>query len=171
MVVVPPPISVKCTDTIDPCSSLEVRVTVLSPRPATISWACTNDQDFNRYLQTLSAFTLQLSEGTSQMTTFPKEYVIEISVVDFLGVTSAPRIFRVLKKDSAVPQMQFSPPIVETVRSKQVMIKGETVFSACPVEETDISFSWRQLSGPSCCPIPASVFDTKLNRLSVCVCV
>ena len=165
LVVVPPPISVKGTDTIDPCSSLEVRVTVLSPRPATISWSCTNDQDFNRYLQTLSAFTLQLSEGTSQMTTFPKEYVIEISVVDFLGVTSAPRIFRVLKKDSAVPQMQFSPPIVETVRSKQVMIKGETVFSACPVEETDISFSWRQLSGPSCCPIPASVFDTNKPQL------
>jgi len=45
--------------------------------------------------------------------------------------------------------MEFSPPTVDTLRNKPVLIKGETVFSACPVEETEVGFFWRQVSGPA----------------------
>jgi len=98
IVVLQPEVSVKGTDTIDPCSSLEVRVSVLSPRDASVTWACSNDEDLNSYLATVSSSTLFLPTGTSQMTTFLKEYAIEVNVVDFLGVPSVPVIFRVLKK-------------------------------------------------------------------------
>jgi len=98
LVVLQPEVSVKGTDTIDPCSSLEVRASVLSPRDASVTWACSNDKDLNSYLATVSSSTLFLPIGTSQMTTFPKEYAIEVNVVDFLGVQSVPVIFRVLKK-------------------------------------------------------------------------
>ena len=165
LIVSPPEVSVKGTDTIDPCSSLEVRVSVLSPRPASVSWTCLNDPDFSSYLATVSSSTLFISTGTSPMTTFPKTYVIEINVVDFLGVSAPPKIFRVLKKGTAVPQMEFNPPTVETLRNKEILIKGETVFSACPVEETDVTFSWRQVSGPT--QLPASLLSTQIPQLLI----
>jgi hypothetical protein len=160
-----PEVSVKGTNTIDPCSSLEVRTSVLSPRPATVIWSCSNDESLNSYLATISSSTLSLAAGTSQMSTFPKDYVLEVNVVDFLGVSSGPKIFRVLKKATASPRMEFNPPIVETLRNKEVLIKGETVFSACPVEETEVNFQWRQVSGPACCPISASLLSIRIPQL------
>ena len=74
------------------------------------------------------------------MSTFPKEYALEVNVVDFLGVSSETKIFRVLKKATASSRMKFNPPTVETLRNNEVLIKGETVFSVCPVEETEVNF-------------------------------
>ena len=152
LVIKQPDVSVKGVSTIDPCSSLEVLVAVISPRPVSYSWSCVNDAEFNAYLATVSSSTLYMAPGTSQMTTFPKEYILEITVVDFLGVVSVPTRFKVLKKATPTPQVQFNPPSVETLRNKPVLIKGETVFSACPVEETELAFSWRQVSGPVLAP-------------------
>ena len=164
LVIKQPEIFVKGVDTIDPCSSLEIRVSALSPRPVQYSWSCINDVEFNSYLATVSSSTLYLAPGTSQMVTFPKEYVLEISVTDFLGVASAAKRFNVLKKATASPQMEFNPPTVETLRNVPVFIKGETIFSACPVEETELAFSWRQVSGPR---LPASLLSATMPQLLI----
>jgi cysteine-rich repeat protein len=163
-VIKQPEISVKGVGTIDPCSSLEVRVSALSPRPVRYLWSCINDADFNSFLGTVSSSTLFLAPGTSQMVAFPKEYILEISVVDFLGVASLKKRFSVLKKATASPQIEFNPPNIETLRNAEVLIKGETIFSACLVEETELSFSWRQLSGPL---LASSLLSTTVPQLRI----
>ena len=165
LVVSPPEVSVKGKDTIDPCSSLEVRASVLSPRDAIVQWSCLNDVAFNSFLATQSGATLSLGKGTKEMSVFPKEYVIEVNAVDFLGVSSTPQIFRVLKKSTAVPQMEFDPPTAESMRNKDILIKGQTVFSLCPVEETDVSFSWRQVSGPT--TVSALILSSPIPQLLI----
>ena len=164
IVIRQPEISVKGVDTIDPCSSLEVRVNALSPRPVRYLWSCINDDNFNSYLGTVSSSALYLPPGTSQMAVFPKEYILEISVVDFLGIASVAKRFAVLKKATASPQMEFNPPTIETLRNAEVLIKGETIFSACPVDETELAFSWRQLSGP---PLSPALLDTTMPQLRI----
>lgn len=165
LVLLPPQVSVKGKDSIDPCSTLELRASVLSPRDFTVTWSCLNDAGFDRFLATKSGATLSLGEGTKEMSVFPKQYVIEVKVVDFFGVSSTPQIFRVLKKGTAVPQMEFDPPSVESLRNKDILIKGQTVFSLCPVEETEVAFLWRQVSGPS--RVPASILSSPIPQLLI----
>jgi hypothetical protein len=71
----------------------------------------------------------------------------------------------VLKKGTAVPQMEFDPPSVESLRNKDILIKGQTVFSLCPVEETEVAFLWRQVSGPT--RVPASIISSPIPQLLI----
>lgn len=163
-VVVPPSVEIKCAETIDLCASLEVRATAVSPRPPTYIWTCKNDDYLNEFLSTQSADTVYFPPGTSAMRTMDKTYQISVSVRDFLGSSSATVVASVLKKSSPTPQIQFNPPIESTTINQAVMIKGEAVFSTCPVKEEDLAFSWRQVSGPT---LPASLLTTPLPQLQI----
>ena len=164
-VLATPEVSVKGPNTIDPCSGLEVRASILSPRPSKVKWSCRNDPDLHKYLELVNSETLTLPAGTSQLSTSNKEYEIEINVEDFLKVSSVPIIFKVLKKAAPAPKMEFNPPTVSIKRNQQILIKGETVFSSCPVDQTEVSFSWRQIAGPRCCPIPASILSANIPQV------
>ena len=107
---------------------------------------------------------MYMPPGTACMTTLDKKYEILVYVRDFLGSQSEKMIAQVLKKGSSTPQIQFNPPSMTTTRDKEVMIKGEAVFSACPVEKSDLEFSWRQVSGPS---VPESLLKTPLPQLQI----
>ena len=163
-VVVPPAVEIKAAETIDPCASLEIRATAISPRPPTYIWSCRNDEYFNEFLSTQSGDTVYLPSGTSAMRTMDKKYHISVSVRDFFGTLSPAASASVLKKGTPTPQIQFNPPTERTTRDREVLIRGEAVFSTCPVPEEDLSFTWRQVSGPA---VPKKLLTTPLPQLQI----
>jgi cysteine-rich repeat protein len=163
-VLVPPAVEIKTVETIDPCASLELRATAVSPRPPTYLWSCKNDEYLNEFLSTQSGDTVYLSSGTSVMRIIDKKYHISVSVQDFLGTMSPAVSAYVLKKGTPTPQIRFNPPTETTTRDKEVIIRGEAVFSTCPIPEEDLSFTWRQVSGPA---LPESLLKTPLPQLQI----
>ena len=163
-VLVPPAVEIKAVETIDPCSSLELRATAVSPRPPTYLWSCKNDEYLNDFLSTQSGDTVYLPSGTSVMRTMDKKYHISVSVQDFLGTMSPAVSAYVLKKGTPTPQIRFNPPTETTTRDREVIIRGEAVFSTCPIPEEDLSFTWRQVSGPA---LPESLLKTPLPQLQI----
>ena len=161
---IPPRLEVKSPETIDPCASLELRATAVSPRPPTYIWTCTNDDNMASFLSTQSGDTIYLPPGTADMTTLDKIYKISVYVKDFLGSVSETKRANILKKSTATPQIQFNPPTETTTINKEVMIKGEAVFSTCLIKQEDLAFEWRQVSGPS---LPASLLTTELPQLQI----
>ena len=156
-IVIPPYVELKAKDVIDPCSALELRGTVSSPRPrppfAKFSWACLNDNVFHSFLSSQTSDTVYLDSGTPPMPVLDKEYEITLVVQDFLGVSSTTKYIRVFKKSSEAPQIVFTPPFLTVTRNMEVEINGEAVFSECPMQKEDIIFRWNQILGPSI-PIP-----------------
>lgn len=94
----PPQLSVVGSSEIDPCSELEIRATVVSPRPAVFSWSCSNDPELDRVLSTLTGPVAFLEAGTAAMQDTDKTYRIVVSAKTFLGRTSI--VHNVLKKAS-----------------------------------------------------------------------
>jgi len=159
-----PRVEIKCPETIDPCAALEIRATAASPRPPTYIWSCSNDIDLNSFLSTQGGDTLYLPPGTAEMTTLSKTYQISVHVRDFMGSVSEMAVAKVLKKDSATPQIRFNPPVMTATKNEEILIKGEAVFSTCPVAKEDLAFSWRQVSGPS---LPAELLRTRLPQMQI----
>lgn len=164
LIRVPPRVEIKCPETIDPCASLEIRATAFSPRPPTFIWSCSNDQTLDSFLSTQGGEALYLPPGTADMTTLSKTYQISVQVRDFMGSVSEKAVAKILKKDSATPQIRFNPPTMLATKDQEVMIKGEAVFSTCPVAKEDLAFSWRQVSGPA---LPAELLATQLPQLQI----
>ena len=163
-ILVAPSIEIKCPETIDPCSALEIRATVISPRPPTYLWSCNNDDYLNDFLSTQGGDSVTFPPGTPSMRTLDKTYRIVVRAVDFLGTSSPSVMTNILKKASPTPQVQFNPPTETTTINKEVIIKGEAFFSSCPVQPEDLQFSWRQVSGPA---LPASMLSSQLPQLQI----
>ena len=138
---------------IDLCASLTITATIDSPRAAAFTWACLNDDNLNGYLSTVSGDNVYLGPGTSQMVTADKTYIFSVGATDFLGSASDLVTFSVLKQSSAAPELRLSPVSLSITRDKTVLVKGQAVFSSCPVAQSPLSFSWRQVSGPSDVPV------------------
>jgi hypothetical protein len=95
----PDPISLKGPSQIDPCSDLELLVSVSAPRPPTFIWACSSHATLDEYLKKdflASDFyknadppgsVLKLVEGTPQMTEYGV-YAITVYAVDILSARS-----------------------------------------------------------------------------------
>ena len=94
----PPQLSISGSYEIDPCSSLEIRASVVSPRPAVFSWSCSNDEDLDQALSTLSGPVAFLEAGTAEMPHTGKIYRIIVKATTFLG--QAISVHNVLKKAS-----------------------------------------------------------------------
>ena len=94
----PPRLSISGSYEIDPCSSLEIRASVFSPRPAVFSWSCDNDEDLDQALSTLSGPVAYFKEGTAEMPHTDKTYRITVTATTFLG--QAVSLHNVLKKAS-----------------------------------------------------------------------
>ncbi len=141
---------VKSVDVIDACSALEIRATVASPRPlVSYSWRCLNDVDLDGYLSTVAGPMVSLAAGTPEMQTVDKAYIIAFSAVDFLGSSTSQIVVKVFKQGSPAPQVQFNPPSLSITRNKPVLVRGQAVFSSCPVDQGRLSFTWRLISGPA----------------------
>ena len=155
-VLVPPTVIVKSIDVIDVCSALEIRTTVASPRPLiSYMWNCLNDPVFDSFLSSVAGPVLSLASGTPQMQTVDKTYSIAFSATDFLGSTTAQVVINVLKQSAPAPQVQFNPPSLSINRNQPVLVRGQAVFTSCPVDQGDLRFSWRLVSGPSDFPVVA----------------
>ena len=155
-VLVPPTVIVKSIDVIDVCSALEIRTTVASPRPLiSYMWNCLNDPVFDSFLSSVAGPVLRLASGTPQMQTVDKTYSIAFSATDFLGSTTAQVVINVLKQSAPAPQVQFNPPSLSINRNQPVLVRGQAVFTSCPVDQGDLRFSWRLVSGPSDFPVVA----------------
>jgi hypothetical protein len=147
-----PSLALKGPSTIDPCSALELNAITTSPRPLNFAWSCPNDEGLNTALSGISEGSVLFSAGTPSMQTLDKIYVINVQGTDFLGFRSAITRLSLLKKSFAVPQLTFSPATLRILRSQAAEVKGEAVFSACPMAKTKIVFTWRQIAGPTAIP-------------------
>ena len=165
-VLVQPPVTLKSIDVIDACSSLEIRASVASPRPLTsCTWTCLNDPAFDNYLSSVTGPTLALAPGTREMQTFDKIYQIAFSALDFLGTSTQTVVVSVFKQSLPAPQVQFDPPLVSITRNQPVFIRGQAVFSSCPVDQGQLRFSWRVIYGPP--NFPASSLNVRIPQIFV----
>jgi cysteine-rich repeat protein len=163
-VQVPPYVELKAKDVIDPCSSLEIRATVYSPRPALYTWGCENDEVLDSYLSTQTADTIYLAPGTPSMRILDKEYKVKLSVTDFMGSKSPVQYLSIFKKSASTPQIQFTPPFLTVTRNEDVEINGEAVFSNCPNEKVDMIFRWQQVLGP---PVSTQYLMVSIPQLEI----
>jgi len=161
LIKIPPAVTVKGASVVDPCGDLELICSVASPRPPSYFWECLNDVTLNKFLSVQSLATLRLNSGTKEMATLDKSYEIRVTVTDFLGSTNV-AVQEVFKKSSASPLLQFSPVSLATTRDKEILIKGETVFSSCPIETGQLSYKWRKVSGGA---FPAKYFATPASGI------
>ncbi len=150
---------------IDPCSELELRASVASPRHLTYFWNCLNDPILDVFLSSMSGPVIRLAAGTPQMQILDKVYSIAISAVDFLDSPSKRVIFNVLKQSTSAPRVQFAPSTLSISRDRSVLIKGLAVFSNCPGAQEDLTFTWRLISGPS--DFPARALMTRTPEVYV----
>ncbi len=167
LTVIQPQVTISGPPNIDLCSSLEIRAGLAqpSPRPVTFSWRALNDEKLDPILRTLTTNVFFSAKGTSEFTDVDKLYRIGVTATDFLGSSSQEVIFSVFKKGLPSPSIEFDPPSpVSALRDQDVIITGSAVFSSCPVNTSNLVFSWKQLSGP---PLPEALFSTTLPQLYI----
>eukprot|EP00291_Cryptomonas_curvata_P015331 CAMPEP_0172152300 /NCGR_PEP_ID=MMETSP1050-20130122/757_1 /TAXON_ID=233186 /ORGANISM="Cryptomonas curvata, Strain CCAP979/52" /LENGTH=374 /DNA_ID=CAMNT_0012820599 /DNA_START=1213 /DNA_END=2334 /DNA_ORIENTATION=- len=158
-------ISVQGATTVDQCSGLELRAIVLSPRPLVFTWRCLNDAEFDSFLVTVSGSALILAAGAPEMGVVDKTFEIAVSATDFMGSTSSKIVLKVHKQSWPTPQIQFSPPSLSTTREKPILVRGQAIFSSCPVDQDDLEFSWRFISGPV--DFPVSALSSKIPQIYI----
>jgi hypothetical protein len=139
--------------TIDQCSALTIKAFSSSARPLTYSWSCSNDDFLNSIISHLTLDSLQLREGTPEMTILDKSYVISVKGRDFLGTSSQTRIIYVTKRLLPTPQSMYTPERLNILKNQAAIVKFHTAFSKCSASTADIEFSWRQVSGPLSVPV------------------
>jgi cysteine-rich repeat protein len=150
-----PLLSVIGTTQVDQCGNLEIRAAVTSAREDSViyTWRCTNDEELDRYLRTLTGRIFASGAGTPELTTSDKQYIITCQATDFLGGVSDVATAEVLKSSLPLPQVVFTPPSVSITRNQEALVLAEAFFSSCPVDDTSsLSFAWEQTSGPSQIP-------------------
>jgi len=133
---------------IDVCTSLDLRSAVSSPRQVSYTWRCANDATTDVFLRTVSSSALFMSEGTPEMPTLEKSYQIVLSVTDFFGMESEPYLFFLTKTRNPTPTLQFVPSTLTLFQDQEANVRAEATFSACPVPQSDLIFTWKQISGP-----------------------
>jgi hypothetical protein len=79
-----PVLSITGPNSIDTCSSLEVRAVASSPRPLVFRWRCLNDDKLDQTLQALSGPLFVSGEGTPELLTMDKTY--QVSRALLIGV-------------------------------------------------------------------------------------
>jgi hypothetical protein len=99
------------------------------------------------------------------MQTVDKSYIIAFSATDFLGSTTSQIVVKVFKQGSPAPQVQFNPPSLSVTRNKPVLVRGQAVFSSCPVDQGQLSFTWRLISGPA--DFPAASIGAAIPQIYV----
>jgi cysteine-rich repeat protein len=151
----PDPISLKGPSQIDPCSDLELLVSVSTPRPPTFIWGCSSHATLDEYLKKdflASNFyknadppgsVLKFVEGTPQMTEYGV-YDITVYAVDFLSARSKTLVHTLSKVSSAAPEISFGGQPSYS-RGDSIMLRGEAQFSKCKVPKAVIEFSWSEV--------------------------
>ena len=92
-----PSVVVEGASTIDMCSPLSLRATVLSSREVLYKWACFDDVLLDGLLQTETGSILSFRAGTPEMQ-IDTSYTFAVTVTDFLGFQSEPDTIRVTKQ-------------------------------------------------------------------------
>uniref|UniRef100_A0A7S0MQV6 PKD/REJ-like domain-containing protein n=1 Tax=Cryptomonas curvata TaxID=233186 RepID=A0A7S0MQV6_9CRYP len=144
-----PTIYVDSPQIIDDCSSLTLSAISSSPRPLKYSWSCENDEILDMYLSQFTEAVVEFSKETPELRFSDKLYNFVVQGTDFLGLASKEIRFSVLKRGSPVPTILFSPAALTTFRNDFVIVKAKVAFTQCAVPKSQMSFRWRQISGPS----------------------
>ena len=149
ILVLPPVISVTGPTTVDPCASFVAYASGVSPRDLSFQWSCQNDPNLDTILRNLSPSSeVQLAQGTPEMSTLDKTYIISVTATDFLGTSSAPVTLQVLKKSTAAPTVVFWPPAISIFSNQPAILSSVAEFSSCPVPQDQLVFTWSFVSGP-----------------------
>jgi cysteine-rich repeat protein len=148
-----PSISIDAPAVVDPCSSLRIRAMADSPRAVIYKWRCLDDVTLHQKLSLVAGPLLSLNSGTPEMPESDRAYTIAVTAVDFQNIESQEVRFSVYKKSSASPSVRFSPASLKTDTSEPVLVRADADFSSCPVRREAMTFTWRQLSGPSIDPV------------------
>ena len=162
-----PVVTVMGKDVIDPCSELELRAFVDSPRQVRYSWSCRNDLVLNQELQIVNGAVLFLKPGTIEMQQRDKTYEIVVEAINFLGARSAPFIFKVTKRGSPAPQLTFSPPMLAIYNDQSAIVKAMAEFSTCPVAKGHLHFRWALFSASQGHSTDPSIFDKTGSQILV----
>ena len=158
--MVAPSVSIQGTSAIDPCSELELRALVDSPRQLRFQWSCSNDDNLAKTLRQFTGAVLFLAEGTTEMSELDKIYQIVVTATDFLGARSDLFVYPVLKTSSPAPKLTFSPSTLSVYRDETVSVKVVAEFSKCPIAKGSLVFGWSLKSSTSTqFPNGASIFE------------
>ena len=71
-----------------------------------------------------------------------------LTVTDYFGMESEPHLFFVTKTRNPTPTLQFVPSTLTIFQDQEASVRAEASFSACPVPQSDLIFTWKQTSGP-----------------------
>lgn len=164
---VAPVVVIMGTNEIDPCADLELRAMVDSPRPLVYSWSCRNDEVLDQALRSVVGALLYLDSGTKEMPDLNKNYEVLVVATNFLGISSAPVLFSVLKKGSPAPLLNFMPPQLSMHRDESQLIKVVATFSKCPIEKGKLMFTWSLLSAPEDSGVHPQVFTATGAQLLI----
>jgi hypothetical protein len=162
-----PTVTVSGSNEIDPCSDLKLRAIAASPRPLMFAWSCRNDDTLNKVLRSVTTSIVYLNAGTQEMQAMDKTYEIAVVAINFLGVSSAPVVFPVLKKSSPAPLLSFVPPTLSMFRDESSLVKVVATFSKCPIEKGKLMFSWSLMSGPLGSTVDPEIFSVSGSQLFV----
>ena len=164
---VAPTVSVSGSDEIDPCSDLELRAMADSPRPLMFAWSCRNDDILTEALSSVTTSVVYLKAGTQEMQAVNKAYEIVVVAIDFLGTSSAPVVFPVLKKSSPAPKLTFVPPTLSMFRDESSLVKVVATFSKCPIERGKLMFSWYLMSSGTGSTVNPKIFSVTGSQLLI----
>jgi hypothetical protein len=162
-----PTVTVSGSNEIDPCSDLKLRAIAASPRPLMFAWSCRNDDALNEVLRSVTTSVVYLNGGTQEMQAMDKTYEIAVVAINFLGVSSAPVVFPVLKKSSPAPLLSFVPPTLSMFQDESSLVKVVAIFSKCPIEKGKLIFSWSLMSGPLGSTVDPGIFSVSGSQLFV----
>jgi hypothetical protein len=162
-----PAVTVSGSNEIDPCSDLQLRAIVASPRPLMFAWSCRNDYTLNQVLRSVTTSVLYLNAGTQEMQVMDKTYEIVVVAINFLGVSSAPVVFPVLKKSSPAPLLSFVPPTLSMFQDESSLVKVVATFSKCPIENGKLMFSWSLMLGQLGSTVDPKIFSVSGSQLFV----
>lgn len=149
------------TTTVDRCTDVSVAASSsTSSRPLTYSWSSSDP--------TIAASLVGYTGATPSISVpeFDKEYTLMVTGRDFMGAESSVQSLVITKMSSPVPQLSFLPPSTSLYRDESIVLVARTAFSSCPIEQTDMTFSWRQAKQlPSEPDFPSSLLESASGPL------
>ncbi len=104
-------------------------------------WRCLNDDDLNDVLKTALEPTISIPPSLL-LSKQDVAFLIAVSVTDFVGTTSSPRLVHVYRSSSPLPTVFIDSDLEIFVESDEgVSLYGKVEFSSCS-EPSPMEFTW-----------------------------